>query len=222
MVVLVFCFDCVGQKKQVNLPRLQNCRLEESFESKESRRFGIPFLLKDTIHTNYYRLSNSQQIIDVWQKDSIFGGFVLSFIYKCTEPEENCLPTMEYVFSKEILAKELAEEILCLLQKMDSIPCGSRVNFRSETLSLGDMFTIQKSTKTHFIVKNFIPYCNCCNTFPSIPDIDMLVSFIFIESKLGNRYDYLIGNLQPGEYQDSDYRIIVRKNGKHKLKSLKG
>src|SRR5574337_2158029 len=112
-----------AQAKKQDIPeRVTKWEDYTAREKQTCNDFNIVQLSTDTAYDQFYRLSNSRQIIEVWRKDSVYGGEVIDFTRTYVDYKDRSWKRSKLIFDKVNLPADTAKIIFYRFKLLDSIP----------------------------------------------------------------------------------------------------
>ena len=209
-----------GQTKSLNIPdRITNNknRVFTVFEKQKSIDFNIKLLSSDTSFDQFYRLSYSRQIIEVWKTDTLYSGQVINFTRSYVNYKDKDRKKSELFYNKINLPLDTAEIIFNRFKCLDAIPDMDKIKGWGIGCD-GVTFSIESSTKKEYSLKSYwTPSAQEDSTLYKY-EIISLVDFIYKDLNLYRHYNKFIETLPNGSYTDGfiNMSIVGRKKVKKK------
>jgi hypothetical protein len=208
ILLMLFPVHSFSQKKITERPYTQNCTLQPDYLIRESARFGLPYLVTDTVYDAYYRLRTYNQIINVWKKDSVYEGSIISYVY--IVDAENGIIERKTKSCKHSICGKIAKQAFEKLTALDSIHPGLHKAYKNYLFDVP--FTLEYSTPFFFSERCFTPMVGFETAFICSP-VDLVLQFLFVNCKIYSCYDFLINSLPDGEYTNAGNDCSIVKKG---------
>lgn len=209
-----------GQTKTIIIPeRISNNKNWDypQFEKRRSADFNIKLLSSDTTFDEFYRLSDSRQIIEVWKVDTNYGGQVINFTRTYVDYEDREKKKSEIVYNKVGLTADTAKIIFSKFKSLDSIPDIDKIKGWGIGFD-GVTYSIESSTKKEYSLKSYWTPTAQNDTVPHRNEIISFTNFMYKDLNLYRHYEAFTSSLPNGSYTDGfvNMTIVGRKKTKKK------
>lgn len=222
IILAIICVPTIllGQIKSVSIPdRITNNKNWDytQFEKQKSADFEIKLLSSDTSFDEFYRLSDSRQIIEVWRINTNYGGQVINFTRTYVDYEEREKKKSELIYNKVGLSADTAKIIFDKFKSLDSIPDMDKIKGWGIGID-GVTYSIESSTKKSYVLKSYWTPTAQKDSTHYKNEIISFVDYIYKDLNLYHHYEIFTSNLPNGSYTDGfvNMTIVGRKKTKKK------
>lgn len=210
----------LGQVKIINIPdRIINNKNWDykQDEKQRSTDFNMKLLSVDTSCGEFYRLSGSRQIIEVWKIDTIYGGQVINYTRTYVDHENREKKKSELVYNKISMTADTAKIIFSKFKSLDSIPDMDKIKGWGVGFD-GVTYSIESSTKKEYVLKSYWTPTAQNDTVPYKNEIISFTNFMYNDLNLYRHYKVFTNTLPNGSYTDGfvNMTIVGRKKTKKK------
>jgi hypothetical protein len=192
----------LGQVKSMNIPdrKTNNKNWDYTqFEKQISANFDIKLLSSDISFDEFYRLSNSRQIIEVWKIDTIYGGQIINFTRTYVDHEDRERIKSKLIYDKVGFPADTSKIIFDKFKSLDSIPDMDKINGWTDGFD-GETYSIESSTKKEYSLKSYWSPTAQEDSILYKNEIISFVDYIYKELNLYRHYKIFTSNLPNGSY----------------------
>ena len=210
-MILSFPTILSGQTKTINIPeRVSNNKNWDyiQFEKQRSADFDMRLLSSDTSFDEFYRISNSRQIIEVWKIDTIYSGQIINFTRTKVAYEDREKVKSVLVYNKVGLLSDIAKNIFDKFKSLDSIPDMDKIKGWGIGFD-GVTYSIESSTKKEYSLKSYWTPTAQNDSILYINEIISFVDYIYNYLNLHRHYEIFTSNLPNGSYTDGFINMTI-------------